>query len=78
MSFEPQEPITTPEQAIDVMMEHFDYNPDFIYDASLNEYGNFDVRIRSLSIIEDGGSGTVGIWEVQPDGNRFEKGNVIR
>ena len=78
MSFEPQELITTSEQAIDVMMEHFDYNPDFIYNAIPNEHGNFDVTIRSLAIIEDGGSGTVGIWEVEPNGNRFEKGNVIR
>ena len=78
MEFQPQQAITTPEQATEVMMKDNDYNPDFIYDAHPNEYGNFDVKIRSKSIMDQGGTGTVGIWEVKPDGNRFLKGTAIR
>lgn len=78
MSFEPQAPITTPEQAIEVMKKAMNYNSDLIYDASLNEYGNFDVKVRSLSIMGQGGSGTAGIWEVTSDGSHAEKSTIIR
>lgn len=78
MSFEPQAPITTPEQAIEVMKKAMNYNPDLVYDASPNKYGNFDVKVRSRALMNQGGSGTAGIWEVTSDGSHAEKSAIIR
>ena len=78
MSFEPQAPINTPEQAIEVMKKAMNYNPDLVYDASPNKYGNFDVKVRSQSLMNQGGSGTAGIWEVTSDGSHAEKSTIIR
>lgn len=78
MSIEQQAPIITSEQAIDVMKKAMHYNPDLVYDASPSKYGNFDVKIRSQSLMNQGGSGTAGIWEVTPDGSHAEKSTIIR
>lgn len=74
----PRMNVSTAEGAIEVLQKAFDYNPDLTYDAHANEYGTFDVTIRSLSIIAEGGSGAVGTYEVNSDGNYFMKSSVIR
>ena len=63
--------ITTPEAAIEVLQEAFDYNQDLTYRAHLNEYGTFDVTVKSISLAAEGGTGTVGTYEVKQDGNYF-------
>lgn len=63
--------ITTPEQAIELIRKEDDYNPDFQYVAAPDPEGEegFEVIVRSISLSAGGGSGTVEVWQVYPDGN---------
>lgn len=63
--------ITTPEQAIELIRKEDDYNPDFQYIAAPDPEGEegFEVIVRSISLSAGGGSGTVEVWQVYPDGN---------
>lgn len=74
----PELNISTPEQAIEVIQRADNYNPDLTYVASPNEYGTFDVSVRSLSLQAQGGSGAVEVYEVRPDGNFFPKSVIQR
>ena len=70
--------ISTPEQAIEIIQEANNYNADLTYVASPNEYGTFDVAVRSQSLQAQGGSGAVEVYEVRPDGNYFPKSSIRR
>lgn len=62
--------ITTVEEAIDTVASvEFKNNPDYAYRGSPRSDGNFDVYVRSLSLEKQGGTGTVGHYKVEPDGN---------
>lgn len=74
----PRLSITTPEQAVEVLEAALDHNPDLTYVASLNEYGTFDVTVKSISLAAGGGTGTVGTYEVNQDGNYVSKSAIIR
>ena len=78
MAEAPEVNISTPEQAIEVIQRADNYNPDLTYVASPNEYGTFDVSVRSLSLQAQGGSGAVEVYEVRPDGNFFPKSVIQR
>ena len=74
----PKMNVATPEQAIEVLEVALDHNPDLTYVAHLNEYGTFDVTVKSISLASGGGTGTVGTYEVNQDGNYVLKSEILR
>ncbi len=63
--------ITTPEQAIELIRKEDGYNPDLQYIAAPDPEGEegFEVIVQAISLRAGGGSGTVEVWQVYPNGN---------
>lgn len=56
----------TAEEAINIIAEYHDNNPDLQYEARDNGDGTFDVSVTSLSIVAQGGDGNAGTYLVPP------------
>ncbi|TYD00316.1 hypothetical protein FQ377_02340 [Arthrobacter echini] len=62
--------VRTPEQVIELIRAEDGYNPDLQYVAGPDPLGDpgFEVIVQSISLSAGGGSGTVEVWQVYPDG----------
>lgn len=57
----------TAEDAIAIIAEYHDNNPDLQYEVKDNGDGTFDVSVTSLSIVAQGGDGKAGTYLVRQD-----------
>ena len=58
----------TADAARQIVADSLQNSPDLVYDVLGNPDGSFDVKVRARSIMEQGGSGTVGLYTVSPSG----------
>ncbi|NJC21056.1 hypothetical protein BJ994_000132 [Arthrobacter pigmenti] len=63
----------TAEEAIEIISDYHQNNPDLRYDAFANGNMTFDVKVISLSLMEQGGSGNVGMYIVTQSGGFWLK-----
>ncbi|THJ68459.1 hypothetical protein E8P82_00645 [Arthrobacter echini] len=62
--------VSTPEQAIELIRAEYGSNSDLQYLAGPDPLGDpgFEVIVQSISLSAGGGSGTIEVWQVHPDG----------
>ena len=65
--------VVTAEDAIDIIAEYHDNNPDLQYQVKDNGDGTFDVSVTSLSIVAQGGDGNAGTYIVTQSRAYFPK-----
>ncbi|UON92388.1 hypothetical protein MUK71_01650 [Arthrobacter zhangbolii] len=62
-----QAPLTA-DTAQQIVADSLQNSPDLVYDVFEKPDGSFEVKVRSKSLAEQGGSGTVGLYKVSPTG----------
>ncbi|USS88180.1 hypothetical protein M3M39_01480 [Fructilactobacillus hinvesii] len=60
--------VTTPEAAINILRNGLGNNPDYIYELLSTDNNMYEIQVISKSIHAQGGSGTIGIYDVMQDG----------
>ncbi|MCC3295630.1 hypothetical protein LJ756_13485 [Arthrobacter sp. zg-Y411] len=58
----------TADTAQQIVADSLQNSPDLVYDVFEEPDGSFEVKVRSKSLAEQGGSGTVGRYKVSPTG----------
>ncbi|USS90482.1 hypothetical protein [Fructilactobacillus carniphilus] len=60
--------VNTSEAAINILKNEFGNSSDYSYGVLSTDNGVYEIEVTSKSIRAQGGSGTVGIYDVMPDG----------
>ncbi|USS88187.1 hypothetical protein M3M39_01515 [Fructilactobacillus hinvesii] len=61
--------INTSEAAVNVLKNAFGNNPDYMYDVMSTDNGVYEIKMSSKLLRSQGGSGTIGLYNVMPDGS---------